>query len=442
MRTRPAQPAGLAARAIAAEALDAVLRQRAPLDETLERLAARPEEAGPRDRALARAIATVACRRLGTIRLGLKRFLERGLPRNAGLLEAILIGGAAQLLFLDVPDHAAVDLAVRQARADKRAFPYAKLVNAVLRRVADARADILAAGEAPRIDTPDWLYERWVTAYGEATADAIAAANRHEAAVDISVKGDLAGWAETLGAHVLPTGSLRLAQRVPVPDLPGYAEGAWWVQDAAAALPARLIAPKAGERIIDLCAAPGGKTAQLAAAGASVLAVDRSPERLERLAQNMRRLSLAVETLAADALNLDVPAADAVLLDAPCSATGTLRRHPDVAWTKRAEDITSLAQLQAQLIDKAATLVRPGGRLVYCTCSLEPEEGERQVAAFLARHRDFTRLPVAAEEIGGLTQFITADGDLRTLPHALPGAEPRLSGLDGFYAARLVRASS
>src|SRR5690606_3029713 len=207
-----------------------------------------------------------------------------------------------------------------------------------------------------------------------------------------------AGWAETLGAHVLPTGSLRLTQRVPVPDLPGYAEGAWWVQDAAAALPARLIAPKAGERIIDLCAAPGGKTAQLAAAGASVLAVDRSPERLERLAQNMRRLSLAVETLAADALNLDVPAADAVLLDAPCSATGTLRRHPDVAWTKRAEDITSLAQLQAQLIDKAATLVRPGGRLVYCTCSLEPEEGERQVAAFLARHRDFTRLPVAAEE--------------------------------------------
>lgn len=426
---------------LAVEALNAVLHQHAPLDETLERLAARHPDAGPRDRALARAIATVALRRLGRIRLGLKRFLERGLPRNAGGLEAILLAGAAQLLFLDVPDHAAVDLAVRQTRADRRAFPYAKLVNAVLRRLAVARADILAAGEAPRVDTPDWLHRRWAAAYGEAIADAIATANRQEAAVDISVKEDLAGWAERLGAHILPTGSLRLPQRVPVPDLPGYAEGAWWVQDAAAALPARLVGPRAGERILDLCAAPGGKTAQLAAAGASVIAVDRSPERLERLAENMRRLSLAVETLAADVLELDLPPADAVLLDAPCSATGTLRRHPDVAWTKRPQDIASLAQLQTQLLDKAAGLVRPGGRLVYCTCSLEPEEGEQQIATFLARHGDFSRQPVTADEIGGLSQFVTADGDLRTLPHALPGAEPRLSGLDGFFAARLVRAS-
>jgi 16S rRNA (cytosine967-C5)-methyltransferase len=221
--------------------------------------------------------------------------------------------------------------------------------------------------------------------------------------------------------------------------LAGYGEGAWWVQDAAAALPARLLAARRGERVIDLCAAPGGKTAQLASAGVEVLAVDRSVKRLQRLQENMKRLRLAVEVRAANALDLDEAPADGVLLDAPCSATGTIRRHPDVAWTKRPEDVVRLADLQRRLLDKAATLVRPGGRLVYCTCSLEPEEGEGQVGAFLARQPLFSRLPIQMGEIGGLSELLDARGDLRTLPCHLAELGPGRAGLDGFYVARLVR---
>ncbi|MDJ1159772.1 RsmB/NOP family class I SAM-dependent RNA methyltransferase [Chelatococcus sp. SYSU_G07232] len=437
---RPADPPGLVARRIAVEALAAVLQRHAPLDETLDHLLAAATDLPERDRALARAVATAACRHLGTIRATLAARLAKGLPRNAGALEAILVAGAAQILLLDVPDHAAVDLSVQLAKADARAFPYAKLVNAVLRRVADdPTARAMPGTPASAADTPRWLYERWAAAYGATAAQAIAAAHACEPAVDVTVKADASAWAERLGGLLLPTGSIRLRERRPIPELPGYAEGAWWVQDAAAALPVRLLSPRPGERIADLCAAPGGKTAQLAAAAARVLAVDRSPERLARLEANMRRLGLTVETLAADLLALDGEPFDAVLLDAPCSATGTIRRHPDVAWTKREADITALATLQAKLLDKAASLVRPGGRLVYCTCSLEPEEGERQIESFLMRTPAFERQAVTAAEIGGLAEAITLHGELRTLPCHLPHAEPRLAGLDGFFAARLRR---
>lgn len=437
---RPADPPGLAVRRIAVDALASVLQQHAALDDTLDRLLAEAgDSVADRDRALARAIATAACRHLGNIRAAIAARLAKGLPRNAGQLEAILVAGAAQILYLDVPDHAAVDLAVQLAKTDARAFPYAKLANAVLRRIADDRAATLAGVDPLAVDTPAWLRERWTRTYGEATARAMAEAHAREPAVDITVKGDAAAWAERLNGLLLPTGSIRLRERGAIPELPGYADGAWWVQDAAAALPARLIAPRAGERILDLCAAPGGKTAQLAAAGAAVMAVDRSAERLKRLKANMARLQLTVETHAADALDLDLAPFDAVLLDAPCSATGTIRRHPDVAWTKREADVAGLAALQARLLDKAATLVGPGGRLVYCTCSLEPEEGERQIAAFLARHPAFRRSPIAAEELGGLAAAVTPHGELRTLPCHLPHDEPRLAGLDGFFAARLLR---
>jgi 16S rRNA (cytosine967-C5)-methyltransferase len=232
---------------------------------------------------------------------------------------------------------------------------------------------------------------------------------------------------------------VRLAARTPVRELPGYAEGAWWVQDAAAALPARLLQARPGERIADLCAAPGGKTAQLANAGARVVAVDKSARRLRRLAENMARLGFAVDMRETDVLDLDEAPFDAVLLDAPCSATGTIRRHPDVAWTKRPEDIAVLADLQRRLLDKAAGLVRPGGRLVYCTCSLEPEEGEAQVAAFLARHGAFARASVAAHEVGGLSHLVDARGDVRTLPCHLGDLGQGRAGLDGFFIARLSR---
>jgi 16S rRNA (cytosine967-C5)-methyltransferase len=425
---------GLAARRLAWEAVHDVLRRRVALDDVLE---AGAGTLPARDAALARAIATVAFRHFGTIRRALAERLSKGLADER--LLTLLATGAAQLLFLGVPDHAAVDLSVRLARGERRLQHAAGLVNAVLRRVARERAAILASADPLGADTPAWLADRWTAAYGLERARAVAAAHA-AAAVDLTVKSEPEAWAERLGGIVLPTGSVRLVERTPIRELPGFGEGAWWVQDAAAALPARLLAPQPGERVADLCAAPGGKTAQLASAGARVLAVDRSAKRLARLAENMERLRLTVEVKAADALTLDEEPFDAVLLDAPCSATGTIRRHPEIAWTKTPEDIGKLADLQRRLLDKAASLVRPGGRLVYCTCSLEPEEGEEQVAAFLERQPAFRPAPVEAREVGGLEELLDEAGNLRTLPCHLAGVAPGRGGLDGFYAARLIRA--
>ena len=436
--------AGLAARAVAHEAVaDLLGKNRALALEDALAQAGRDAGLDPADTALARAIATVTFRRLGYLRRVLAARMSQGLPEDQPRLVALLATGAAQIFDLNVPDHAAVDLAVRLAKADPYLQHLGGLVNAVLRRIVRERADILAAATDPLADnTPDWLGDRWSAIYGRETAQRIAAAHLRGAALDVTVRGSAAEWAERLGGVALPWGSVRLPElRANVADLPGYAEGAWWVQDAAAAIPARLLGTQAGERVADLCAAPGGKTAQLAATGASVLAVDRSAPRLERLAQNLARLGLEAEIHAGDALALDQEATfDAVLLDAPCSATGTVRRHPDVAWTKNAGDRVRLEGLQRRLLAKAAGLVRPGGRLVYCTCSLEPEEGEAQVAGFLARNPEYERVPIAADEVGGLSELIDPNGDLRTLPAHLDGPTPdRQGGLDGFYAARLRR---
>ncbi len=392
-----------------------------------------------RDRALARSISTVAMRRLGTIRKALAKFLDRGMPKKAGSLEGVLIAAAAQLLFLDTSDHAAVDLAVRAVRNDPSSSPYSGLANAVLRNVARAKAELLEGADPLDDDTPQWLATRWRAHYGEATARAIAAANREEPTLDLTIKSDPEGWAARLGGRALPTGSVRLDTHAPIPELEGYGEGEWWVQDAAAALPARLLGVGSVDRVVDLCAAPGGKSAQLALAGASVFAVDRSAQRLKRLAANLARLHLHAELVVADAVAFDATPFDAALLDAPCSATGTIRRHPDVAWTKRPGDLVTLAKLQGQLLDRAAALTKPGGLFVYSTCSLEPEEGEAQIAALLRRNADVTRVPIEPSEIGGLVECVTAAGDLRTLPCHLPAQTPRQSGLDGFFAARLRR---
>ncbi len=412
-----------------------------PLEERLAAdLSLRDPRVDPRDRALARSIATVALRRLGTIRKALAQRLEKGLPRRSGALEWTLVVGAAQLLFLETPDHAAVDLAVRAVRAEATSAPFAGLVNAVLRAVARDRALIIAASDPFDDDTPPWLSARWRATYGDATARAIAAAHRCEPTLDLSVKSDPEGWAERLGGIVLPTGSVRLDSHRPIVELEGYAEGEWWVQDAAAALPARLLGVRAGQRVVDLCAAPGGKSAELAAAGAAVTTVDRSAERLKILAANFERLKLHADIVVADALVFDAAPFDAALVDAPCLATGTIRRHPDVAWLKRPTDLPALVKLQSQLLDKAVALTRPGGPIVYCTCSLEPEEGEAQIAALLRRNPDVRRAPIAPAEIGGLTQCLTPVGDVRTLPCQLWGDDPRRSGLDGFFAARLIKA--
>lgn len=433
--------AGLGARRAALHAVADLIGQARPpaLDEALAQ-AIRAEPLAPGDAALARAIAVSTFRRFGLIRGVLAARLEQGLPADRPRLTALLATATAQILDLSVPDHAAVDIAVRLAKADDRTRHLAGLVNAVLRRIARERAAIVSGSPGPLAhNTPDWLARRWTASYGPERAEGIALAHLAGAAIDLTPRGDPAEWAERLGAVQLPTGSLRLPGGTAVPDLPGFAEGAWWVQDAAAAIPARLLAVRPGERVLDLCAAPGGKTMQLAAGGATVTAVDRSAPRLERLRENLSRIGLEVEIAVADALTLESQKNDAVLLDAPCSATGTIRRHPDVAWTKTEADLARLAMLQARLLDRAATLVRPGGRLVYCTCSLEPEEGEAQVAAFLARNAGYARVPVRPEEVGGLAELIDASGDLRSLPCHMPEVPGARGGLDGFFASRLRR---
>jgi 16S rRNA (cytosine967-C5)-methyltransferase len=435
---RTQEPPGLAARRVAVEIIEGVLRRGRPLDDQLEShpgLAALAD----RDRALARRLIATVLRRLGTLRHLLSLFLQQGPPANAPRVETALLIGAAQVLWLDVPDHAAVDLAVRIAQADRRAGHYAGLVNAVLRRVTKDGPARLAEFDSADFDTPPWLMQRWLRTYGAETARAIARANGQEPALDLSVKDDAESWAAHLRGRVLPTGTVRAVAHGRISLLPGFAEGAWWVQDAAAALPARLFGDVSGRRVADLCAAPGGKTMQLAQAGAKVTAVDRSDARLNRLRDNLARLHLQAETVAADATEWSADPFDAVLVDAPCSSTGTIRRHPDVPWLKHDADLAQLISLQQRLLDHAVTLVKPGGMLIYCVCSLEPEEGADQVTAFLQRQPNLRRRPIAAEEIGGLAELLTPAGELRTLPCHLPDADPRLSGLDGFYAARLER---
>jgi 16S rRNA (cytosine967-C5)-methyltransferase len=429
---------GLAARRIAVDILEGVLRRKQPLDEQLSGRSAHAGLPGlaDRDRALMRRLVTTALRRLGTLRHLIGGFLERGFPADAPRVEAILLIGATQILWLDVPDHAAVDLSVRLAQADRRAARYAGLINAVLRRVARSRDSIDT--DTPR-DTPDWLMARWSRAYGEDTARDIALANGREPSLDVTVKTDAPNWAEKLHGRVLPTGTVRTLAQGDVTLLPGFHEAAWWVQDAAAALPARLFGDLTGKTVADLCAAPGGKTAQLAAQGAQVTAVDRSPARMNRLRDNLKRLSLNVETVVADLSEWSGGPFDAVLLDAPCSSTGTIRRHPDVPWLKGDADIAALTPTQANLLDRAVELTKPGGMLIYCVCSLEPEEGAEQIAALLARDPRMRRAPITPAEIAGYAEFISADGDLRTLPCHLPDSEPRWGGLDGFFAARLIR---
>jgi 16S rRNA (cytosine967-C5)-methyltransferase len=429
---------GFAVRLIAADILDGVLRRHRALDEILEatsELATLPE----RDRALTRALVAAVLRRLGTLRYLVDVFLDRGLPAQAPRVETALLLGAAQILFLKVPDHAAVDLSVRLARADRHAAGFAGLINAVLRRVAREGAARLAAIDSIDLDTPDWLLARWIAVYGEATARAIAAANRTEPALDLTAKSDPELWAEKLGGRVLPTQSLRLIAHGAVSGLPGFAEGAWWVQDAAASLPARLLGNVAGRRVADLCAAPGGKTAQLALDGAIVTAVDRAPARLERLRQNLARLRLHAEIVLDNIEEWKAEPFDAVLLDAPCSSTGTIRRHPDVVWRKSADDIVKLSAFQRRLLDRAVALVKPGGTLVYCTCSLEPEENEELVADLLTREPRLRRAPIGSADVFGCAEFISKDGDLRTLPCHFPHSDSRLAGIDGFYAARLIK---
>jgi 16S rRNA (cytosine967-C5)-methyltransferase len=412
-------PPGLPTRRAARDLLAATLEQRRPLEEALEALPARLD---PRDRAAAHRIAATVLRRLGSLDEILSPFLRKEPPPPAR--HALRIG-AAELLLLDTPAHAAVASAVALA---PRAF--AGLVNAVLRKVAAEGAAALEGLDAARLDTPPWLWASWHAAYGPAVR-AIAEAHRSPAPLDLT---PAPGASPPEGAEVLPTGSWRLPAGTRVTDLPGFAEGRFWVQDAAAALPALLLAPRPGERIADLCAAPGGKTAQLAAAGAEVTAVERDARRLDRLRENLARLRLRAAIVQADAAawTPDAPF-DAILLDAPCTATGTIRRHPDVAHAKRQRDVPAAAEAQARLLAAAARMLRPGGRLVFATCSLQPEEGEAHLprAAALGLMHE----PFSPAELPGLPEAITPAGCLRTRPDFWAAR----GGMDGFFAARFRR---
>jgi 16S rRNA (cytosine967-C5)-methyltransferase len=440
----PSEVPGLAARRIAADILDGVLHKHRTLDDQLEGTGAHPglKTLADRDRALMRRLVATILRRLGTLGHVLSRLLDRGMPADAPRAQSALLIGAAQIIWMDVPDHAAVDLSVRLVQSDRRAAKYAGLVNAVLRRCAREGEGLIAEVKAQMLDLPPWLAQRWVGHYGETVAREMAAAIGHEPSLDLTVKAEAAQWASRLHGEVLPTGSVRTLLQGSVAMLPGFAEGQWWVQDAAAALPAKLLGDVAGQSVLDLCAAPGGKTAQLASAGAKVVAIDRSPARMARLRDNLARLSLPAEAVLADACDWQAgvhEGFDGILLDAPCTSTGTIRRHPDIAWLRHESDIAQLASLQKRLLQKAVSLLKPGGTLVYCSCSLEPEEGEAAIAALLAAEPTLRRRPIASSEVGGLAELINPDGDLRTLPCHLPHADPRFAGLDGFYAARLVR---
>jgi 16S rRNA (cytosine967-C5)-methyltransferase len=406
-------------REAAFDLLTSVLDRHRLLEEALDTL----PRLAPRDRAAAHRLAATVLRRLGTLDAVLEPFLHRAPPDP---VRHVLRLGAAGLLLLETPGHAAVATAVALARARGLA-PFAGLVNAVLRRVAEAGPTALADLDGPRLDTPAWLWASW----GDA-ARGIALAHQREAPLDLTLRP---GAIAPPDGELLPTGSLRFPAGTRVTDLAGFDIGAFWVQDAAAALPARLLAAQPGERVADLCAAPGGKTAQLAAAGATVVAVERDPARMALLRANLDRLHLCVEMVQADvAAWTPVGKFDAVLLDAPCSATGTIRRHPDVLHLKRRRDVRALGATQDRLLGAAAAMLCPGGRLIYAVCSLQPEEGVSRIRAALAssglRHDRFTE-----SELAALPEALTGEGFLRTHP----GIWPDRGGMDGFFAARLIK---
>lgn len=430
--TSQTPPAGLPARIAAQEILRQVLRKRRPLDEALDSILS-TAKLETRDAGFARAIATETLRRLGQLQALIHTFVAKMPPEHrAGPALEIMLASACELLFLKVAPHAAVDAANELAARDKKAVHFKSLINAVLRRVAREGEAELAAQDVPRLNTPDWLWSRWCAAYDEPTARNIATAHLATPPLDIHAKGSAPDFPNAL---VLPGNIVRLREPGRVEELPGFTEGDWWVQDFAATLPARLLGDVHGKTVIDLCAAPGGKCAQLAAAGAHVIAVECDPARMQRLKGNLERLRLSSELIEADVRDFaPKERARFVLLDAPCSATGTIRRHPDLPWIKSAADVNTCADAAAELLDAAAAMVANDGTLVFAVCSLEPEEGPEQVNAFLADHPEFRREPIRAEQVFGMGELI-CDGDLRTLPCHL--AEQ--GGIDGFYAARLKR---
>ncbi len=428
----------LAARMCALHLLSRVINKRTALDIALDssdEFAALPV----RDRAFTRMLLTTTIRRLGQIDDLIAFAQDRPDAMKTDVVLNILRLGVTQMFFMDVPDHAAVDTSVRLA--EEKGMPRQKgFVNAILRKLGRDGAARITKQDAARLNTPDWLLKLWIEDYGLTQAAEIAQANMTEAPLDITVKNiaDRPYWGNVLQASELSTGTLRRVLGGNIREMEGFDDGKWWIQDAAAALPAQLFGDVNGEHVIDMCAAPGGKTLQLAAMGATVTAIDRSAKRLKRLEENLERMNLK------DRVTIEISDAAAwkaieqpqrILLDAPCSATGTIRRHPDTGYLKSMQDITSLMSVQERLLNHAADMLGVGGVIVYCTCSLQKTEGEHQIEQFLSSHPNFARIPITSEEIGKYDELIDDNGDLRILPSHLAGQ----GGLDGFFVARLTR---
>lgn len=387
------------------------------------------------DRGFASYIVRTALRRLGQIDALIDHCVPDSLPRKARPVRDVLRIGITQLLFSATAQHAAVSTTVDLCR-DVGQVPFAKLVNAVMRRIQREGTQLLEAQDTARLNTSDWLWDSWVAAYGEETTRTIAAMHLETPPLDLTPKSDPDIWAEKLGGTLILDGTVRLSETSDVTTLDGFEEGDWWVQDAAARLPVTLLGDLHDKNVIDLCAAPGGKTMELLSLGANVTAVDISERRMGRVRENLQRTGYPATLVTEDARTWG-PAtlADIVLLDAPCSSTGTLRRHPDIAHLKSLDDVTKLSSIQDQLLDRASIYLKPGGTLMFVTCSLQPEEGPERVTAFLDRHTNFARADIQKTELPRLEDAITPDGDLRTLPNLLGD----LGGMDGFFVSRLIK---
>nr|WP_321461490.1 transcription antitermination factor NusB [uncultured Cohaesibacter sp.] len=429
----------MAARAGALRLIHAVLSEKTLLDEAYaHELAEGPlRKLNGSDRAFAKRIAITVLQHLGEIDTLLGRFMDRGIPKKSGPLRNILRIGTAELLFLNTPPHAVVDCAVSHYRTWKKYAGFKGLTNAVLRRISKEGLEELKSIDPAKTNLPDWMYRSLCANYGlEATNAMMAQFQKAQIPLDLTLKDpDSADqWAERLGAVKMPSGSLRLAEHEKVDTLDGFAEGAWWVQDAAATLPVQMLGDVREQKVLDLCAAPGGKTLQLAARGANVTALDISAKRIERIEQNLTRVGLSAELVKGDLLKTRFEEKwPFILLDAPCSATGTMRRHPELIHQRTPLDIAHFSKLQAKMLNHVAELLAPGGLMVFCTCSLQPEEGPDLIADFLMQNPTFGIEPLTKEEMPQLAGFIQPDGSLRTRPDYWPED----GGMDGFFAIRL-----
>ena len=432
LQNTPRDNNSLTSRRLAAFAVKEVMENHQPLEHVL---AGQPDYRAleGRDRAFVRLIAATTFRRMGQIDAALKPFVRQ---RPTKLVYAALQTAAAQILYLGTPAHAAVGETVAMLKSRGSSKGFANMANAVLRNVVE-KGPNLAGAQPPKVNIPGWIRGEWERAYGRQSGRKMSAQLMKDPVLDISVKSDVKGWAAKFSGEIIGVQSVRLDKIGDVTALSGFDEGEWWAQDVAASLPVQLLGDVKGLKILDMCAAPGGKTLQLAAKGAIVTVLDKSEGRLERVKENLERTQLSADVICADALDWTPKEDlyDVVLLDAPCSATGTFRRHPDVLYNRSPKDVANLVRLQDKLLARAAEFVRPGGVLLYCTCSLMPKEGQPRIDHFLQIMPDFRLIPILDVPGLALPQEAFSEGSLRSLPYYLEDK----GGMDGFFIARLRR---